>query len=124
MTKIDEPGGFNWNIDPQWFDDVIWPGLAHRCPAFEAIKFTGGWSGHYDQNRFDGQPILGLSDDGPSNFYMAAGFSGHGLQHAPAVGRAFKELLIDGKYLSLDLSRFSYQRILDNTRLVDAGPPT
>lgn len=124
LTKPDEPGGFNWDIDHAWFEEAIWPRIAHRVPAFEAVKLTGGWSGHYDQNRFDGQPILGPWIGGIENFYLAAGFSGHGLQHAPAVGRAFKELLIDGAFSSIDLTPFSYQRILDNKPMIDAGPPT
>jgi sarcosine oxidase len=56
------------------------------------------------------------------NFIVAAGFSGHGLQHAPAVGRAVKEMILNGGFRSIDLSRFNYRRIVDNAPLPDDGP--
>jgi FAD-dependent oxidoreductase domain-containing protein 1 len=123
LTHLDEPGGFNWDLDYDWFDEAVWPRLAHRVSAFEEIKVMNGWSGHYDQNRLDSQPIIGPRVGGLDNFYLVAGFSGHGLQHAPAIGRAIKELLVDGEYLSIDLARFSYQRVLDNAPLEEIGPP-
>ena len=57
-TRYDEPPGFNWEIDYPYFDEAIWPGLAERVPAFEALKMTSAWAGHYDQNSFDNNAIL------------------------------------------------------------------
>ena len=124
MTHLSEPRGFNWEVDYQWFDEAIWPALAHRVPAFEAVKAGRAWSGHYDQNALDGNPILGYCPGAPDNFAVAAGFSGHGLQHAPGIGRGLAELLAHGEYRSLDLSCFGYQRVLDGAPLVDVGPPS
>lgn len=124
MTHQSEPRGFNWNVDHDWFDETIWPALAHRVPAFEAVKVGRSWSGHYDQNALDGNPILGYFPGGPANFALAAGFSGHGVMHAPGVGRGLAELLLHGKYRSLDLSPFGYQRVIDDAPLLDAGPPS
>lgn len=121
MTKYDEPEGFNWDVDYGWFEDRIWPALAARMPAFEEIKLQRGWAGHYDMNRLDGNVIIGPWIGGLENFHIALGFAGHGLQQAPAIGRAMKELLLDGGYQTLDLSRFSYQRVLDNAPLADVG---
>ena len=53
---------------------------------------------------------------------IACGLSGHGLQQAPAIGRALSELIVHGSYQTLDLSRFGYQRILDNRPLAETGP--
>ncbi|MBI4184469.1 MAG: FAD-binding oxidoreductase [Proteobacteria bacterium] len=122
LTKYDEPAGFNWEVDYNWFEQRIWPQLAHRVKAFEALKVKRGWSGHYDQNSLDGNVIVGRWIGGLENFYIALGFSGHGLQHGPAMGRAMKELLLDGGYQTIDLSRFSYQRVLDNAPIAEFGP--
>ncbi len=121
-TAIGNKPGFDWNLNYQEFDEHLWPMMANRSQKFEAIKCNGGWVGHYDQNRLDGNPIIGPWVGGLDNFLIATGFSGHGLQHAPAITRGLSELILQGKYLSLDLSIFSYQRILDNRPLKDSGP--
>ena len=121
-TKYDEPPGFNWDVDYDYFDEAIWPGVAARVPAFEALKVMGAWAGHYDQNYFDHNAILGPWVGGIENFHIALGFSGHGLMQAPAVGRGISELLLHGRYRTLDLSRLGYRRILDGTPLADQVP--
>jgi glycine/D-amino acid oxidase-like deaminating enzyme len=109
-TRYDEPPGFNWEVDYPYFDEAIWPGLADRVPAFEALKMTSAWAGHYDQNSLDNNAILGPWVGGLENFLIALGFSGHGLMQAPAVGRGLSELLLHGSYQTLGLSRLGYQR--------------
>jgi FAD-dependent oxidoreductase domain-containing protein 1 len=121
-TKYDEPPGFNWDVDYSYFDEAIWPLLAERIPAFEALKVTGAWAGHYDQNSFDNNAILGPWIGGIENFHIALGFSGHGLMQAPAVGRGMSELLLHGRYQTLDLTRMGYRRILDDKPLLDGVP--
>lgn len=120
-TNFNEPGGFNWELQHQVFEESLWPQLAAQCSAFEAIKPRGGWVGHYDMNRLDGNPVIDWYDAVP-NFLLCAGFSGHGLQHAPAVGRAVKEMILDGGFRSIDLSRFSWRRIVTGTPIPDDGP--
>tara|TARA_E500000305_G_scaffold109684_1_gene115370 strand:+ start:1696 stop:2925 length:1230 start_codon:yes stop_codon:yes gene_type:complete len=97
------------DVDYHWFEEVVWPTLAHRIPAFEAIKFSGAWAGYYDYNSVDQNGIVG-AHPALANFYFANGFSGHGLQQAPAVGRAMAELLITGGFRTIDLSRFCFER--------------
>ena len=121
-TKYDLAPGFNWEVDYSYFDESIWPGLAERVPAFEALKVKGAWAGHYDQNSFDNNAILGPWIGGIENFHIALGFSGHGLMQAPAVGRGLSELLLHGEYRTLDLSRMGYRRILDDKPLLDDVP--
>ena len=118
-SHYDEPRGFNWAVDFTMFEELIWPKLALRVKAFEAVKMHRGWSCHYDQNDLDANMIIGSWPGRLENFFIACGLSGHGLQHAPAIGRALKELILDGGYQTIDLSRFGYQRVLDNQPIED-----
>ena len=96
-------------IWPQ-FEDVLWPSIANRVPAFENLKLSRAWAGHYDLNLFDHNAIVGRLP-GYQNAYLAAGFSGHGVQQSPAVGRGLSELIVHGGYRTLDLADFAYERI-------------
>ena len=111
-----DPDCTDFEIDYSFYEDLIWPTIATRVPAFEAIKLTRAWAGHYDYNTLDQNAILGPHPD-IGNFYFCNGFSGHGLQQSPAVGRATAELIVDGAYKSIDLTRFGYERILRNEPL-------
>jgi FAD-dependent oxidoreductase domain-containing protein 1 len=105
-----DPETWDDGIDYPMFDEIVWPALAARVPAFEALKLTGAWVGHYDYNALDQNAVLGAHPE-LANFYFANGFSGHGLQQSPGVGRAIAELLVHGAWRSLDLSVFGYERI-------------
>ena len=93
----------------EW-DDMVWPALAARVPAFEAAKVVNSWAGYYEYNTFDQNGIVGRHPE-RENLIFATGFSGHGIQQSPAVGRAVAELIIHGSYRTLDLSPFGYDRI-------------
>jgi len=110
--ETEDPECFDFEVDYAPFDGFIWPKLAERVPAFEAIKFTNAWAGHYAYNTFDQNAILGPHPE-VTNFYFMNGFSGHGLQQAPAVGRGIAEHITYGEYRSLNLDCFSYQRIAE-----------
>jgi glycine/D-amino acid oxidase-like deaminating enzyme len=116
-----EPRGFNTALDPAWFEKVVWPALASRIPAFEQLKLRREWAGLYDECELDGNMILGNWPGRLDNFHVACGFSGHGLMHAPAVGRALSELIVHGRFETLDLSRMGYRRVLDGTPYGETG---
>lgn len=96
--------------DHSIWEDKVWPIVAHRIPQFEAIKLVNSWVGHYAFNTFDQNAILGPHTT-VNNFIFVNGFSGHGLQQSPAMGRGISELLTYGEYRTLDLTAFDYQRI-------------
>jgi len=116
---IDDDADLNdFDVDYAQFEQDIWPILANRIPAFEAIKMIRGWVGHYDYNVFDQNAIIGAHPE-VENFMFANGFSGHGLQQAPAVGRGLSELITYGEYRELDLSELSYERIPANRPFIE-----
>jgi len=100
------------------WEQHIWPVLANRIPQFEAIKVTSEWAGHYAYNIWDHNAIVGPHTQ-VENFFFVNGFSGHGLQQAPAMGRAIAELITYGQYRSLDLSLFAYDRIAQSRPLLE-----
>lgn len=106
------------DVDYPAFDDFIWPALAARVPAFEAIRMTGAWAGYYEMNTYDHNAVLGLHP-GCGNLYFAAGFSGHGLQQTPAVGRGIAELIRDGHYRTLDLADLGFERLIEGRPLLE-----
>ena len=111
VVDSNEPRGYNLDVDHGYFERVVWPALAHRFPAFEACRCRRTWSGLYEQNELDGNPVIGNWAGRKENFFVVAGFSGHGMMHAPAAGRAIAELIVHGRFESLDLTRLGYRRI-------------
>ncbi|WP_090866843.1 NAD(P)/FAD-dependent oxidoreductase [Paraburkholderia diazotrophica] len=105
-------------VDHALFDDVIWPTLAHRVPQFEALRVEHCWSGYYEYNVFDQNAIIGHHPD-VDNCIFANGFSGHGLQQGPATGRGVSELILHGRYVTLDLSALGFDRVLENRPFVE-----
>jgi FAD-dependent oxidoreductase domain-containing protein 1 len=109
-TDGNDPAGAPLEVQHQEWDEIVWPALAARVPAFEAAKVVNSWAGYYDYNTFDQNGIVGHHTEVESVIF-ATGFSGHGIQQSPAVGRAVAELIVDGSYRTLDLSPFAYERI-------------
>ena len=100
------------------FEEIIWPALAQRVPLFERVKLRSSWAGYYEYNIFDHNGIVGAHPT-LTNAYFANGFSGHGLQHSPAVGRGITELILHGAYRTLDLTALSFERILRREPIVE-----
>ncbi len=106
--------------DLHLFEDVIWEQLYNRAPGFDAVKVVRHWVGHYAYNTLDQNAILGPHPDLPTLFFMN-GFSGHGLQQSPAVGRGVAEHILTGGWQSLDLSDLSIDRVLSGTAFPEAA---
>ena len=108
----------DFTMDFTFWEQTAWPAIATRIPQFEAIKVTHEWAGHYAFNTFDQNAIVGPHLD-VENFLFLNGFSGHGLQQSPAMGRATAEWLTYGGFRALDLTPFRYDRIVENRRIVE-----
>ncbi|KZL19505.1 4-methylaminobutanoate oxidase (formaldehyde-forming) [Pseudovibrio axinellae] len=109
---------FDYDVDYTFFEEHLWPTLANRVPAFEAIKPGAAWAGHYDMNLFDHNAFVGPVP-GIEDFYIALGFSGHGLQQSPSVGRGIAEHIVTGHYETLDLSELGVERLGRNKPLIE-----
>ncbi len=96
--------------DHSIWEEKVWPTIAHRVPQFEAIKLINSWAGHYAFNTLDQNAILGPHTK-VENFIFVNGFSGHGFQQSPAMGRGTAEHITYGEYRSLDLTPFHFDRI-------------
>ena len=109
---VEDPAvGFDdFTMDYDLWEEKVWPILAHRIPNFESIKLIHDWAGHYSMNTLDQNAIVGPHGE-VQNFIFLNGFSGHGTQQAPAMGRAVAELLIYGDYQTLNMKPFHFDRI-------------
>lgn len=100
-------------MDHSIWQDKVWPAVASRVPQFDALRLINAWAGHYDYNTLDQNAIIGPHTR-VKNFMFLNGFSGHGFQQSPAMGRGLAELITHGGFRTLDLTPFSYARILRN----------
>jgi glycine/D-amino acid oxidase-like deaminating enzyme len=107
-------------MDHDLWMDKIWPAIATRIPAFEAVKVISEWAGQYDYNTLDQNAVIGPHPK-VGNFLFLNGFSGHGLQQSPAMGRATAEWIVHGGYRSLDLSEFHYDRVAQGRAIVEGA---
>ena len=114
----EDPDDAPLEVDERLFYDTIWPILAARVRAFEAVKLIRSWAGYYEMNIVDHSGIVGPHPS-LANVFFANGFSGHGLQQSPAVGRGIAELIVDGGYRSLDLTPLAFTRLVEGRRLVE-----
>ena len=105
-------------IDHGLFDAVIWPALAARIPAFEALRVASSWAGYYEMNSFDHNGLAGPAP-GWRNLHLACGFSGHGMQQAPAVGRSMASWLARGTWEGVDLTPLAPRRVLEGRPLFE-----
>lgn len=103
--------------DDVW-EEKLWPAIANRVPAFERAKVVNSWVGHYAYNTLDQNAIVGRHPEVPS-FLFQNGFSGHGLQQSPAIGRAVSELIVHDGFQTLDMTELGYERVLENRPLLE-----
>jgi glycine/D-amino acid oxidase-like deaminating enzyme len=118
--KDDEQYGFNFKVDYHFFPEIVWPEIAERIPALEALKVMREWAGLYSVCTWDSNEILGKHPE-IDNLYLAIGFSGHGLQQAPSVGKGISELIRDGKYQTIDLTPYRFERKQEDDLIEEVG---
>ena len=108
----------DFEMDLDLWENSVWPVLFNRIPQFESLKLISQWAGHYAMNTVDQNAILGPHNI-IQNFFFLNGFSGHGTQQAPAMGRATSEILTYGSYKTIDMSTFHYERLLSGNKIVE-----
>lgn len=113
-----DPDTLDLAADRAPFESFVWPALAHRVPAFDRLRLLDTWAGHYEVNTLDANAIIGPHSDVP-NLLFANGFSGHGLQQAPAVGRGLAEWIATGRYETIDLRPLGYDRVIHGAPITE-----
>jgi glycine/D-amino acid oxidase-like deaminating enzyme len=112
--EVDHAVDYNdFEMDHNIWQDKVWPAVANRIPQFEAVKLINSWVGHYDYNTLDQNAIIGPHTT-VENFMFCNGFSGHGFQQSPAVGRGLSELITYSAFRTLDLTPFNFDRVTRN----------
>jgi sarcosine oxidase subunit beta len=104
---LDPEPGFNLNIDYEAMAEAS-ENAMHRVPVLERAHIARGWAGLYEISP-DHHAILGKVSE-VEGFILANGFSGHGFQHSPAVGKVIAELIVDGEATTIDISPLSIER--------------
>lgn len=112
-TPLNDAPGLPLDPEADLFEESLWPAMAQRVPGFESLRLERAWAGYYEMNDFDHNGLVGALPD-CANLLLACGFSGHGLQHAPAVGRGLAEWIRSGRFETLDLSPLSPARLAAN----------
>jgi glycine/D-amino acid oxidase-like deaminating enzyme len=100
-------------------EGLYWPLLATRIPAMQALRLQRAWAGHYEVNTLDHNGVVGGHDE-LTNLIFATGFSGHGVMHAPAVGRGVAELIMLGGFRAIDMTPLGWARVRAATPLVES----
>ena len=108
----------DFSYEANVWQDKLQPVLARRVPAFANSRTTTSWVGHYEFNTFDRNAIVG-PHSAVENFIFVNGFSGHGSQQAPAMGRGLSEWITYGEYRSFDLQPFAYDRVERDEPLIE-----
>lgn len=114
----DDPDTSDDTVDAALFDQIVRPALARRARGFTDSELVEAWAGHYEMNTLDQNAIVGRHPQ-VANLLLACGFSGHGVMHAPAAGRAIAELITAGRYQTIDLSPLGVERVLAGRPLDD-----
>lgn len=117
-----EPDADDLPLEPNLaeFSAALWARMAHRVPAFEALRVERAWAGYYEMNLFDANAIIGAHPSAP-NLWFCNGFSGHGMQQAAAAGRGLAELILRGRFETLELSALGFERLLGGRPLREAN---
>jgi sarcosine oxidase subunit beta len=116
----DERASFDVSVDDRLVAEELLPTAVRVFPPLERAGVASQWAGLYEMTP-DRHPIIGEAPGAPGLF-LANGFSGHGFQHAPVVGKLLAELIVEGEARTVDVSalgldRFSRELVAE-TRVV------
>jgi sarcosine oxidase subunit beta len=107
----EETPGFKTDFDPAFVEKIL-TRAADRVPCFANLPVNPkrAWAGLYEMTP-DHHPVLGEST--VPGFFLANGFSGHGVMHAPATGKILSDLILTGKTDLIDASLLNLSRFVE-----------
>jgi glycine/D-amino acid oxidase-like deaminating enzyme len=111
-ARKDEPDSFDTTLEPDYYRDEVNLPMQERIPGTEVCKLKSGWGGLYDTNTADHNAIIGWHGNHPG-LLLQVGYSGHGAMESPAVGIALAELILTGKYQTVDCTPLRWSRFLE-----------
>lgn len=114
MAGADEPT-FDVGVDHAWIDDVLVPRAAAVFPPVLKAGIRASWAGLYEMTP-DRHPVIGPAIAG---LWIAAGFSGHGFQQGPVVGKILAEMIVDGASRTVDVSAVRLERFAERDLIVE-----
>ncbi len=107
MSNPNQVAGFDETVDEDW-EFVHLEAAVERLPLLETAGLKSRWAGLYEVTP-DAHPVIGAVPNRP-NYYVVAGFSGHGFMHGPIAGQLMAEIMLDGQAHTLDISSLAYNR--------------
>ena len=107
MGGRDERASFSTDVDHRFIEDELLPTAVRVFPPIERAGVANMWAGLYEMTP-DRHPIVGPAP--VAGLFLANGFSGHGFQHAPIVGKLLAELIVEGRAHTVDISSLGLDR--------------
>jgi glycine/D-amino acid oxidase-like deaminating enzyme len=118
-ARIDAPDSLDTTFEPDYYINEINLVMQERMPIAAKCKLKSGWAHLYDTNTTDHNAIVGWHENHPG-LLLQVGYSGHGAQQGPSVGLCLAELVVKGKYQTIDCTPFRWSRFQENDLVTEA----
>lgn len=117
-ARLDTPDSLDTTFEPEYYVEEVNQVMQERIPGTAVCKLKSGWAGLYDTTTADHNAIVGWHENHPG-LLLQVGYSGHGAMESPAVGLCLAELVLTGKYQSVDCSPLRWGRFREGDLVVE-----